>query len=326
MSDFNYSSPGFLSWWTSVWLSYVLGQGAAADGVDGVRIDCAVEEWYASGAGDVVARSARDGGHEIAIWGESARYHFCQHDFVAPIANLSAAVASAAAAGYCLNTLQFSCHDSGWESGPGNYFFLRGSRVQFAHGALSPFIPLWLGGDEYDESPITDLPSLKKDLYGTSGLPGGWMYGSVRDWSQLYNPHGRQRLMLADTTALLAIVAAHGDVLHRDACASHMASLAANVSSAVLELEPYFRWLPGREAVLVLSSLDLTSPADVRVAVPLAQLGMSASAFFDVALLYGGDATPRRLPASALSSLALTIAADCSSGGGVAVLLIEPSQ
>jgi hypothetical protein len=59
------------------------------------------------------------------------------------------------------------------------------------------------------------MPLLQQDLFGQSGKPGGWMYGSQRNWSQLDDPSSRQSLMLADTTALLAVQRAHSDVLHR---------------------------------------------------------------------------------------------------------------
>lgn len=277
---------------------------------------------------DDIAAAARAGGHEIAVWGEGSRYHFSQHDLYAPQVNLTARAEDASAAGRCLNTLQFSCHDSGWESAPGNYFFLRGSRAQFAYGALSTFIPLWLGGDEYDEDPVTDLPDLKKDLYGTSGLPGGWMYGSVRDWSQLDDAGGRQALMLKDTTALLAAQRLHSDVLHRDSCAARIVSLGTRVSGAgaPLALDPYARYLESVKAVLVLANTDAAAAAKVVVDVPLAQMGFGGVALFEVTALYGGDPAPARLPASALSAYAATIAADKTPGGGAVVLLIVPAN
>ena len=325
MVDYDYTSPGFLAWWATVWLEYVLGHGA-----DGFRIDIADPSWWATGVWDDIAAAASAGGRDIAVWGEGSRYHFSQHDLVAPQANLTASAEAARAVGHCLNTLQFSCHDSGWESAPGNYFFLRGSRAHFAYGALSTYIPLWLGGDEYDEDPVTDLPSLKMDLYGVSGKPGGWMYGSARDWSQLEDPSGRQALMLADTTALLAVQRAHADVLHRDSCAAHVLSLGARVSGAgaPLALDPYVRFLPGAKAVLVLASTDAAAATTVSVDVPLAEMGLGGAALFEVTLLFGGaGAAPQReLPASALAALQVTIAADKSAGGGATVLLIVPKQ
>ena len=62
--------------------------------------------------------------------GEADRYHFSQHDVVHPPVDVASEIVSLQAMGHCLNTMQFSCHDSGWESPPGNYYFLRGSRAQ----------------------------------------------------------------------------------------------------------------------------------------------------------------------------------------------------
>jgi hypothetical protein len=323
MIDFNYSSPGFRAWWATTWTTYVLARGA-----DGFRIDIAEPSWWATGVWDDIAFAARAGGREIAVWGEGSRYHFSQHDFIAPLQNVTASVISARADGHCFNTLQFSCHDHGWESAPGNYFFLRGSRAHFAYGSLSPFIPLWLGGDEYNEDPIIDLPRLQKDLYGKSGLPGGWMYGSVRDWSQLDDPNGRQAQMLKDTTAILAIQQAYANVLHRNACATDIISIAdrVSVSPSPLSLDPYARFIEGVEAVLVIASTGSNISLHVMVDVPLEMLGFGQIAFFNVSTLFGGDGTSfQRLPALALSSLELQLHADNTPGGGATVVAISPT-
>lgn len=323
MVDYNYSSPGFLAWWATVWLEYALGRK-----VDGYRIDIADPSWWSTGVWDDIANSARTGGHEVVVFGEGSRYHFSQHDFIAPQNNLTASVFSAKNVGHCLNTLQFSCHDSGWESPPGNYFFLRGSRAHFAYGALSPLIPLWLGGDEYDEDPVLDLPNLKKDLYGTSGLPGGWMYGSLRDWTQLENPAGRQALMLNDTTSILAIQRLHSDVLHRDSCAAQMISMGNQIQTArsPLPLDPYARFINGVKAIIVIASTDDTSQHLV-VDVPLDVFGLSGSTFFNVQTLYGSnDSSPQRVPANAMSSLGFQLDADKGAGGGALVIVITPTE
>jgi hypothetical protein len=321
MTDFNYSSPGFLAWWATTWTTYVLARGA-----DGFRIDIADPSWWVTGVWDDIASAARAGGREIAVWGEGSRYHFSQHDFIAPLQNVTASVMSARADGHCFNSLQFSCHDHGWQSAPGNYFFLRGSRAHFAYGSLSPFIPLWLGGDEYNEDPVVDLPHLQKDLFGKSGLPGGWMYGSVRDWSQLDDPNGRQAQMLRDTTAILAIQKAHANVLHRNACATDMISIVdrVSVSHSPLPLDPYARFIKGVEAVLVVASTGNISQHIV-VDVPLERFGFAGVAFFNVSILFGGDGGSQRLPAIELSSLGLQLYADKTPGGGATVVAISPT-
>ena len=157
------------------------------------------------------------------------------------------------------------------------------------------------------------------------------MYGSVRDWSQLDDANGRQALMLADATALLAIQRAHGDVLHRDSCAARVLSLGARVSGAgaPLALDPYARFLDGAKAVLVFASTDAAAAAHVVVDVPLDAMGLGGVAFFEVSKLYGGGAPappPARVSAAALSAYAVDIAVDKTPGGGAVVLLLAPTQ
>lgn len=326
MVDYNYSNIGFLDWWASVWEYYILGQETIENGVDGFRIDISDPSWWTSGIWDKIANKAVESGHPVAIWGESSRYHFSQHDLIAPINNLTQHAVGDKALGNCLNTLQLSCHDSGWENNPGNYFFLKGSRAQFANGALHVYIPLWLGGDEYDEDPVIDLPLLKKDLYGTSGLPGGWMYGSVRNWSQLDNPSSRQSLMLADTTALLSVQRLHADVLHRNVCIAEFMSLnnAISGTDAPLTLDPFARWLPSIKAILILANDGLKS-ANIVINVPLSVMGFNPNDFFDVTVLYGaGEPIPKRMSGLSLSMLNITIQPDLTPGGGAHVIMITP--
>ena len=322
MTDYDYSNAGFRDWFASVWLGYV------NLGVDGFRIDCGMPAaWYPFW--NAVAVAAAESGHPVAIFGESGRYHFEQHDLHAPVNDVAAAAAAfqARAVG-CVATVQFSCHDSGWESAPGNYFYLRGSRASFGYmGALSPFVPLWLGGDEFDEDPVVDAPALKKDLYGTSGLPGGWMYGSLRQWAQVDGdaPGGRHAGMRDDVRALLALGAKgapHADVIHHDLCAARIAALAAQPAPALV---PYARWAPGVKAVLVLGNADRARAADVALAVPLAAMGLAGRGFYNVSFLFGGDAAPVRTPEAALAALGVRVRADGASGGGLAVLLVVPA-
>lgn len=318
MVDYDYGSADFIDWWQSVWTGWVNKYH-----VDGVRIDIADAAWWATGVWDRIASAAAASGHEIAVWGESSRYHFSQHDAVAPVNNLTAATLAAAAAGRCLNTLQLSCHDHGWESSPGNYFFLRGSRAQLGAAALSAFIPLWLGGDEYDEDPVIDAPALKKDLYGTSGLPGGWMYGSVRQWNQLAAPH--QAATFNDSAAILGIFNTHTDVLAHDACtaAPRIASLVCDPPLA--PLDPFVRWLSGAKAILVFPNSAKTA-ITTTVAVPLARCGFDAAQdMFTVTHLFGGPLEPARVSAAALAHFPVTISPDATPGGGLVVLLIEPT-
>jgi hypothetical protein len=319
MVDYDYTNAGFRVWWAKTWTDYVLNFG-----VDGYRIDIAASSWWHP-VWDQIANASAAGGHPIAVWGEGSRFHFSQHDFMASdITDVPSTFAKFVASGAgCLATVQFSCHDNGWESSPGNYFALRGSRAALGYaGVLGPFIPLWLGGDEYDEDPVVDLPLLKQDLYGTSGKPGGWMYGSVRQWAQLDAPASPQVAMRNDSRSLLALRAAHSDVLHHDVCAAQLAALP--LASGALPLAPYVRWAPGEKAVLVLAN---TGAADVAVvaATPLAAMGLAGKGFYQVEVLYGGPGGAQRVAEADVLALKVTVPRDKVPGGGLAVVLITPT-
>lgn len=315
MRDYDYTNADFRAWWAKTWTDYVLNFG-----VDGFRIDIAESAWWHP-VWDQITNASAAGGHPIAVWGEGSRYHFSQHDFFAPLNDVPATLAGFLARGAgCLATVQFSCHDSGWESPPGNYFYLQGSRAALGSmGILGPFIPLWLGGDEYDESPVADLPDLQEDLYGKSGKPGGWMYGSVRQWAQLDDHASPQVAMRNDTRALLALRAAHSDVLHHDACAAHVVALP--LLGGALPLAPYARYLPGEKAVLVMANTG-GAPASVVAATPLAAMGLAGRGFYNVAFLYGGPAGVQRMAEADVASLKATVPQDKVPGGGLAVVLI----
>jgi hypothetical protein len=322
MQDFNYSSPGFQRYWVDTWSRY-----ATDYGVDGFRID--VADLNMMPIWDNITGGLASQGVHVAVMGEGTAYHFTQHDVTAPVANVPASLATANV-GQCFQTLQFSCHDHGWESPPGNYFFLRGSRAAFGTmGALSPYIPLWLGGEEYDEDPVVDVPNLKLDLYGTSGKPGGWMYGSARQWEQAQATNHSD--MLADVRALLAVQSAHPDVLHKNVCAAYIAELSVNASSAGggLALTPYARYLPGAKAVLVLGNTDMeVVGVYVSTAVPLAAMGLAGRGDYSLQWLYGGGVPAGftlNVTEAELDAYMLWLPPDGTRQGGLTVVLLLPA-
>jgi len=141
MVDFDYANEDFRAWFAGVWVGYV-----ERFGVDGFRIDCGLPDAWLPVWNEVAARAAA-AGHPVAIFGESGRYHFEQHDLVAPVDDVAAAAKAFTARGVgCAATIQFSCHDHGWESGPGNCARRRGVRVRMrarhyaltGHYALTP--------------------------------------------------------------------------------------------------------------------------------------------------------------------------------------------
>ena len=316
MRDYAYANASFFAFWSDVWVDWVTRYR-----VDGFRLDIADTDGELAGF-DAAARAGAAIGHDIAVWGESRRYHFMQHDTTFSVADWSD-VAAAFAPTPCYETLQFSCHDAGWESAPGNYLTFRGSRAWFGYaGVFSYQIPLFLGGEEYDEDPVVGLPDLAKDLYGGGG-PGGWMYGSQRQWAQLAN--ASKAAMLADVSAMFAAAAAHADVIHRDRCSTailHVPVVAAPGSGAYVAV-PYARYLAGAKAVLVFANADAGADAALTAAVPLSAMGLAGRGEYTLLDLYAGAPT-RTVTEAELAALAVRVPRDMQPRGGLAVLLVEP--
>ena len=220
------------------------------------------------------------------------------------------------------------CSDSGWESPPGNYFFLQGSRARFALlGALSPYIPLWLGGDEAWEDPVVDLPLLQQDLYGQSGKPGGWMYGSQRSWAALANASSPGALFAADCAALLALARAHSDVLAHDTCGPRaIAPLAVLAPSPAPALAPYVRYSTAAlKAVLVAGNAQRGAALALTLRVPLQAMGWAGRSLkFTAQYLFGGDGStaPFAVTEAALGAFECSVPADFAAGGGATVVLL----
>ncbi len=191
-------------------------------------------------------------------------------------------------------------------------------------GALSPFIPLWLGGDEAWETPVEDVPLLQQDLFGQSGKPGGWMYGSVRQWDDLQNPTSKASLMAHDVATLLSIQQTHSDVLSKDTCGpSGIAEVPCSPPTPPGSLAPYVRFLFGTKAVVVVGNGGAT-PATLTLTLPLPAMGFAGKGPFTASFLYGGDGRQGNftLTESDLKAFPAVIPGDFQAGGGVTVLLL----
>lgn len=338
MANYNYSNEDFLQWWKGVWVDWVVDFG-----VDGLRLDSNIL-YPMHPIYDEIAAAAAAAGHEIAIWGENVPYMFGEHDYMAPGAypgaptqlnNLPAALAShMASGGDCLATVCFSYHDMGGAGNQGGAntpksevtLGVRGSRARFgAIGILGPFIPLFLGGEEYNEAPLVFLDAMNCSDGGVADC--GWLYGSLRQWNQLEDPE--KAAMLSDTSALFALRAAHADVLHHDACKAAATllplPLAPPLPPAPLEIAPYVRFAAGDKALLVVANGGAEDVA-VAVAVPLAAMGLAGRGSYRLQFLYGAPSSqPYVVQEAALTALPLTVRRDGVVGGGVLAVLLQPA-
>ena len=176
---------------------------------------------------------------------------------------------------------------------------------------------------------MVDLPLLQQDLFGQSGKPGGWMYGSVRQWGALQNPTSPASLMARDVATLLGIQQAHGDVLSKDTCGpSGIAEVPCSPpppsgGGGPTSLVPYVRFLPAVKAVVVVGNGGAT-PATLTLALPLDTMGFTGKGPFMGCFLYGGDGREGNftLTESELKAFPAVVPGDFPAGGGVTVLLL----
>ena len=304
MADYDYTNAEFRRWWADLWVSYVTDVG-----VDGYRVDISLQDpvlW------DEVCERSAAAGREIVVFPEGLpRYHFCQGDSAAFSPDLGRDWEVDCTR---IATVQVSCHDGGWQSGPGNHYSVRGSRARFGGAALlSHRIPLFFGGEEFDADQVS-LPSLSRGLYGSGG-PGGWLYGSQLRWEQLDDPS--KAAMLADVTALIRVRRDNSDLLNGDRLAGPV--LAVPVSST--GLVPFLRYRPGDRAILVAAN-ETDEAMTMTIPVPVETIRLGAARYQVTDLVTGRT---QSLSRAEIDQVSVTIGPDRQAGGGIRVLEIRPS-
>lgn len=293
MADYNYEKPSFHTWWTNVWLQYVLKfdiDGFRLDGPNGLSVSSTVLHAF-----DAVAVAAKRAlGKSIAIFAEETPFHFGEHD-TKPSDSPDTAKFTPSQPAHgsvnngCFKSIMFSCHDGGFDQGVGNYYGVRGSRAKLGfQGLLSYDIPIFFAGDELDTDAV-GLPALTKGCYSGGG-PGGWLYGSQFQWvkvaavanlSDSYNrnlnfsidgdgstpsagggvwtptqahTNTTKKATLADVRKLLAIRKAEKALLHADRCAARVVAL-PSVEATPSGWQPYARIAPdGTSAIIVVGN------------------------------------------------------------------------
>ncbi len=305
MTDYNYDNREFRAWWVDLWTSYVL-----EDGVDGFRLDVPRQAQMGLWA-DIAARCAV-GGHPIAIFPEhTCVFHFGQHDVYGFSSDLAGEFASTPQ----FVGVQISCHDAGWQSGPGNYYNVKRHRGHFSYTLFGYNIPIFMSGEEFHADPI-GLPNLEKELFGGGG-PGGWLYGAWIQWDQIErSPH---KEMLDDTRRMLKIRREHRDLLHADRTDTHIIRLPHTPATRPI---PYARFLPGRKAIIVAASHDDFMASPMRLAIPLAEMGLAGRGAYRVTDLWSDDVGVRS--EAELHQFDVVVPRARAPGGGCRVFLIEP--
>lgn len=304
MTDYDYGNPEFRDWWVDLWVGYVLRYG-----IDGFRVDIDLRDpelW------DRIAARCAEAGHEILVMPEWGHYHLGQHDTLAFSPDVAA---DWVADRRRLATVQISCHDAGWLSRPGNYYRVRGSRSAFGYSALLGHrVPLFFAGEEFDAEQH-GLPNLRRGLFGAGG-PGGWLYGTQIDWTELEQPE--KMAMRDDVRRILRLRASNSDVINADRESGHILPLPTDPS---LSLVPYIRWIDQAGAVVVVVGNEQETPITTALELPLGRAGIPTGSRCVVRDLLSGEETVIR--ASETVPWRVTVPGDHQPGGGVTVIRVD---
>jgi hypothetical protein len=220
-------------------------------------------------------------------------------------------------------SVQLSSHDDGWDGYPlnKNPYTAQGSRFVFGYSfLLTPAIPLFMAGEEFNAD-FVPLPTLSPKLYGGENPgQGRWLYGSWIQWEQLA---GRDHAeMLDDVKRLIRIRRENPSLIHPlkvgDGC-DHLISVPY---SAQRELPvPYLYWNE-RRGILVAGNPDPSRDATIRFDVPFASIGFEPAQRIAVTDLWNEDETTITT-AEAFNEMQFTIKRDKAHRGGMLVVAID---
>ena len=307
MRDFDYRNPQMREWWIRTWVHYV-----TEFGIDGFRVDLTLVDrtvW------DEICRRCAEAGHPIVVIVELERYHLGQRDW----RGLSPDIAADFRANQRrFEVMEVSCHDAGWVDGPGNHYRVRARRALFGYAvAFAHRVPLFFAGEEFDAEQVS-LPRLTRGIFGAGG-PGGWLYGSQLDWSQLEDPD--KQAYLADFSRMLQLRQEHRDVVHADRWQGQTLALACHPESTLV---PYARCEPGVKAVVVVGN-EAEHDIELTVEVRVEELGFDGSQRLLLTDIWNGGCLVIEGPALA-AGLKVRIRADDAPGGGIGLLTITPAD
>lgn len=307
MTDYDYDNTEFREWWVNLWTNYV-----SEYGVDGYRLD--VPRHHQMPLWDIIAARCAAAAQPIVIFPERvATYHFGQRDY----RGFSSDMAGEFSETPRYVGGQISCHDEGWEAGPGNYYRIKGHRANLAYTLYGYNIPILMSGEEFNAKQVS-LPNLEKNLYGGGG-PGGWLYGSWMRWEQLEQPPHRE--MLDDFKKIMSIRRENKDILHGDRSATHILRVPHSPSTRPI---PYVRFLPGQKAIVVVVNDEDTGPTGFTLTIPLTEMGLSGKSLYKITDLWNN--TVSMASETELHRYQITVPANRGAKGGVAVFKIEPAE
>lgn len=221
-------------------------------------------------------------------------------------------------------SVQLSCHDNGWEGYPlgKNPYVAQGSRALFGYACLfTPMIPIFFSGEEFNAN-FRPIPWESPNVYGGQEPgKGRWLYGSMLDWDELNKPEHRD--MFEDVKKMIAVRKQESDVL-----ALTLEHIKPNLMAVPYEYNiaapvPYIRW-KGRRAILVAANRNTSQAAQLKMRMPLKEIGLAGHASYRVTNLWP-DGEFKTFSKEDLASFTCAVTPDKRRGGGLRVFRIEPN-
>lgn len=304
--ELDFTSQGLRDWWTNnIGIAWV-----AKYGLDGFRMDLepalAGYPLWSQFKSRVLAAT----GKQIVLIPElptaprAYTYDTTQNDFM--ISGSTGAlirVATGSPAGNIVDAVK-SCPENYYTCGLSNHdskvYGAQGRLSRFAYGMLlSPFIPRWFMGEEFNATPDFVLPGFNNPLY-FSQLHWGQLGVNIGFYNQVRR--------------LIQIRKEYRDVIEPAGGPLSKSNIIKVATYSGVDLPPYTMW-SGSTSITVLAS-NLSATGTASAVVPIDRIGMGAFPYFRVANLLNGSISIRSR-ADVLSGLNFPI-----TQGGVVPLLV----
>ena len=220
-------------------------------------------------------------------------------------------------------SLQLSCHDDGWDGFPAgeNPYVAAGSRFAFGYGTLfAPAVPIFMSGGEFAADFVPN-PRLTPGLFGT-GRPGSgtWLYGSWIDWEQLREPYHAE--MLSDVKRMIAIRREYRDLMRPLEVGGGTGAFVVFDHFAPRTMPTPYGYCNQSTLLIVIGNPYRRGSRSVDLTVPWDRLPLEPRAVYELIDLWNRNAPVRRFRRG--ESLALSVEADRTTGGGVGVWKLTP--
>ena len=276
--ELDWTSQGLRDWWTNnIGIAWVNQYG-----IDGFRMDLEPAPASSTLWGQFKSQVLSSTGKQIILIPELScgsrayTYDTTQDDYMISGSTGTVTNNATGATGNIVDLIKvapenfYTCGLSNHDS---RAYGAKGKLSRFAYGMLlSPFIPRWFTGEEFNATP--DLV-----LSGTD-VP---LYFSQIHWSQL---SGSNAIFYNQVKQLVQIRKRFASVIEPNGGPLSSTNITKVTTYSGLDLPPYSMWSSGTSVTVLASN---TSSGAVSVVVPLTQMGMTGYPYYEVTDMLSGS-------------------------------------